>query len=502
MRVSRYLLALVTLLTLAPIAAQAQTYTLAPIAKQQFLDSNADPVPGGKLCTYLSGTTTAASTYSDTAGTLNTNPIILSAAGRPTNGGVEVGIYLAAGSSYKFVLLTAGTDSTCATGTTVWSQDGIGAVPASGSSVDISSAVAGEALTITQCVYLSDGSGAKTAGRWYRCDSANTYSSTLPEVGIALATVTTGQTLSVRTAGSVTGLSGLSVGTKYYVSATVGGLTSTAPANRRELGESDTTTSLVLAGNPAIQSALASGTASAAFFLRGDQTWSNTWTTASGTTAGTQNDWAPGLSGNTVFVMSNTTDLTVTGIAGGTAGQYVAFINNGSGGNIYFAHNSGSSLPANKLINDVTGGSTPVAAGGSIVYVHNGSNWRLVAHEQGAWITRTFAAGNYTASAGTWTVAVAGRDAFYLKGRALSFGVVASGTTSGTPVSVKVTLPQGYSAVSTDITPSYTSANGAGAAEAGYSQANTTTLNFQRLGNTTFAAGTVSVSTVATFEIQ
>src|SRR5438045_6823597 len=189
MRVSRYLLALVLLLTLAPIAAQAQTYTLAPIAKQQFLDSNADPVPGGKLCTYLSGTTTAASTYSDTAGTLNTNPIILSAAGRPTNGGVEVGIYLAAGSSYKFVLLTAGTDSTCATGTTVWSQDGIGAVPASGSSVDISSAVAGEALTINQCVYLSDGSGSKTSGRWYRCDAANSYSSTLPEVGVALATV-------------------------------------------------------------------------------------------------------------------------------------------------------------------------------------------------------------------------------------------------------------------------------------------------------------------------
>jgi hypothetical protein len=60
--------------------------------------------------------------------------------------------------------------------------------PGVGSSVDIPSAVAGEALTLNQCVYLSDGSGSKTSGRWYRCDAANTYSSTLPEVGIALAT--------------------------------------------------------------------------------------------------------------------------------------------------------------------------------------------------------------------------------------------------------------------------------------------------------------------------
>jgi hypothetical protein len=141
MKVLRYLAGLVALVgLLTPSVASAQTYTLAPVAKQQFFDSNGDPVPGGKLCTYLAGTTTAATTYLDTAGTQNTNPIMLNAAGRPTNGGNEVGIYLASGSTYKFVLMTAGTDNTCLTGTTVWTQDGVPSVPASSSSVDIPSA--------------------------------------------------------------------------------------------------------------------------------------------------------------------------------------------------------------------------------------------------------------------------------------------------------------------------------------------------------------------------
>lgn len=395
MRGLRYLTGLLALVALlAPRAADAQTYTLAPVAKQQFFDSNGDPVPGGKLCTYLAGTTTAATTYLDTAGTQNTNPIMLNAAGRPTNGGNEVGIYLAAGSTYKFVLMTAGTDTTCATGTTVWTQDGVASVPASSSSVDIASALAGEALTLNQCVYLSDGSGSKTSGRWYKCDAANTYSSTLPEVGIALATATIGQTLIVRTSGSVTGLSGLSVGAKYYVSGTVGGITSTAPANRREIGQADTTTSLVLAPNPS----------------------STTWTPITTTAVGTQNDWAPGLNGNTIVRCANASLLTITGLAAGYDAQRVLFVSVGAG-QVDFVPQSASSAAANRQINFATVGNTSLAAGsGTAEYVYDATTvrWRLVNHDQGAWIVFT------PAFSGTGQTYGAQQGAYLLRGRTVS----------------------------------------------------------------------------------
>ena len=49
----------------------------------QFLDSNGDPLAGGKLYTYESGTVTPKATYTDAAGTIaNTNPVILDANGQ------------------------------------------------------------------------------------------------------------------------------------------------------------------------------------------------------------------------------------------------------------------------------------------------------------------------------------------------------------------------------------------------------------------------------------
>lgn len=88
------------------------------LPRVQFFDSTGAVLNGGKLCSYQAGTSTPQNTYSDQALTMaNANPIILSA------GGVFPGpVYLVA-ASYKFVLLTAGTDNTCATGTQVWSAD-------------------------------------------------------------------------------------------------------------------------------------------------------------------------------------------------------------------------------------------------------------------------------------------------------------------------------------------------------------------------------------------
>lgn len=51
--------------------------------RPQYLDSSGDPVPGGKLYVYETGTTTPKATYSDVnQSTANANPIILAADGR------------------------------------------------------------------------------------------------------------------------------------------------------------------------------------------------------------------------------------------------------------------------------------------------------------------------------------------------------------------------------------------------------------------------------------
>ena len=69
----------------------------------QFFDDNGNPLSGGKLYTYLAGTTTPAVTYTSSLGTFNNpNPIILDAAGRPPEE-----VWLTSGVSYKFVVTTS-----------------------------------------------------------------------------------------------------------------------------------------------------------------------------------------------------------------------------------------------------------------------------------------------------------------------------------------------------------------------------------------------------------
>lgn len=73
---------------------------LAPVPRQQYLDSSGNPYAGAKLFYYAAGTTTKQTTYTTSAGDVaNTNPIILDASGR-----TPYGVWLTAGASYKAVL--------------------------------------------------------------------------------------------------------------------------------------------------------------------------------------------------------------------------------------------------------------------------------------------------------------------------------------------------------------------------------------------------------------
>jgi microcystin-dependent protein len=63
----------------------ANAATLLPNGKQQFLSSNGAPLAGGTIQFYIPGTTTPKDTWQDAGQTiLNTNPVVLDAAGRAT----------------------------------------------------------------------------------------------------------------------------------------------------------------------------------------------------------------------------------------------------------------------------------------------------------------------------------------------------------------------------------------------------------------------------------
>lgn len=98
---------------------------LSPVggAAVQFFDNSGNVLTGGKLYTYLAGTTTPAVTYTTNSGVAaHSNPIILDAAGRVSSSGE---IWLTAGVQYKFVL----TDTN---NVQLWTVDNLSGLASSG----------------------------------------------------------------------------------------------------------------------------------------------------------------------------------------------------------------------------------------------------------------------------------------------------------------------------------------------------------------------------------
>jgi len=218
------------------------TGTYAPFIPQQYFDNDGNVLSGGSISTFIAGTATPLATYSDIGLTIqNANPIPLNSAGKPTSGA----IFLVPGRSYKFVFK----DSSGAT--LLPTYDNISAIPGSAAGVDVTG-TAGETLSAGQAVYLSDGSAGKQAGLWYRADSANTYSSTTPEVGIVPNAIASLDSGTIRKDGIVTGMSSLTIGAVYYIG-TAGAIATTAPTNKRVIGQADTTASILVGVIPNVQ---------------------------------------------------------------------------------------------------------------------------------------------------------------------------------------------------------------------------------------------------------
>lgn len=200
---------------------------------------------------------------------------------------------------------------------------------------------------------------------------------------------------------------------------------------------------------------LASAAADGSVFVR-DSTQTDGWgfipsllpSQISNTDVGTQNDWtpAPGILNDTLIEWAGVSSISISGLAGGTVGQHVVIKNInavGSGIVAYCLHSSVLSAAGHRFANLASSAPTPIAPGGWIAYVFDGSNWAMVGHDQGDWITSAFSAGNFLAAgAMTWTV-TGGQVILLqwkLRGKDLTVGINIQNSTTGGVASAALSI--------------------------------------------------------------
>lgn len=98
------------------------TVKLAPVPRQQYVNSSGVPYSGAKLFFYAAGTSTKQSTYTTSVGNVaNTNPIVLDSSGR-----TPYGVWLTEGLDYKVVLAPA--DDTDPPASPIFTEDFISGI--------------------------------------------------------------------------------------------------------------------------------------------------------------------------------------------------------------------------------------------------------------------------------------------------------------------------------------------------------------------------------------
>jgi hypothetical protein len=202
--------------------------------------------------------------------------------------------------------------------------------------------------------------------------------------------------------------------------------------------------------------------------------------------------------------MNNASAAAITGLKAGSDGQLVTIISVGTGV-VGLAHQNASSNAANRFLNNATSANTPLAAGaGSALYQYDTTTerWRLVFHNQGAWITASFAAGDYTGTNSmTWTLTSGDviSQQYFLSGRSLSVMWGLSGTSvGGTPdIGLKISNAQwgGFVAEKQALWPAFNQDAGANAIGYAFVFASGTAIEIRRADNgnwTAFANGTAT----------
>lgn len=227
------------------------------------------------------------------------------------------------------------------------------------------------------------------------------------------------------------------------------------------------------------------------------------------TATGTQHDFAL-TAGAGRLRCTNASLLTLTGLAAGYDGQQLSIVAGVS--QVDIANQNAGSAVANRIINNVTGtiSLAPTTGRATLEYDAAAQRWRVIAHDQGAWITPTFAAGNFTGSASmTWTVDAGDVTTFryHLRGRTLTINFyLVSTSVGGTPdKALRILIPGGFTAAGRSINLTLYTVDNGGAAAAGYayvSGAAATLLECWKLTETNWAAATNATNVFGTVVIE
>jgi hypothetical protein len=142
--------------------------------------------------------------------------------------------------------------------------------------------------------------------------------------------------------------------------------------------------------------------------------------------------------------MNNASLSTIRGLKAGINGQQVIILSIGAG-QVNLAHQNTSSVATNRLINFVTSGITPLAAGkGTSTYEYDATTgrWRLISHCQGSPITFV---GAWTGS-GTLTFTGLSETTlkYYVDGAQIQLYVNTTGSVGGAGAEIRLTLPNSY----------------------------------------------------------
>lgn len=149
---------------------------------------------------------------------------------------------------------------------------------------------------------------------------------------------------------------------------------------------------------------------------------------------GTVNDFTVNIT-TTQLILTNASDVTFTGFTAGWNGQIVKVMARGAG-NAYFMPQNAGSAAANRFVNYVTVGPTPIAGGaGDLTFIYStiDNRWHLVDHNQGAFISIPFASCVYDSNTGAfWTVAIGDvvSQKFFIDGRKFFWQCSISNTTT------------------------------------------------------------------------
>lgn len=109
---------------------------------------------------------------------------------------------------------------------------------------------------------------------------------------------------------------------------------------------------------------------------------------------GTQNNWNPGVKGNTIISWSGASNLTITGLVSTVEGTIVTIYNTSSSANLIIPYLSTSSSVGNRFFNVMVNTSTVVAPRGAVTYQYFSGFWVMISFEQGSTLSYTPTWGN------------------------------------------------------------------------------------------------------------